>query len=83
MEAPPHIFSVSDNAYQNMLTGEERSATSLAIYSAFKQKPSAFSAKCSSQRDKIQFPKINEEFNPTGEENNEASFLHVCVPVRS
>uniref|UniRef100_A0A3Q3DUB8 Myosin N-terminal SH3-like domain-containing protein n=1 Tax=Hippocampus comes TaxID=109280 RepID=A0A3Q3DUB8_HIPCM len=22
MEAPPHIFSVSDNAYQNMLTGE-------------------------------------------------------------
>jgi myosin protein heavy chain len=21
MEAPPHIFSVSDNAYQNMLTG--------------------------------------------------------------
>lgn len=21
-EAPPHIFSVSDNAYQNMLTGE-------------------------------------------------------------
>lgn len=22
MEAPPHIFSVSDNAYQNMLTGK-------------------------------------------------------------
>ena len=23
MEAPPHIFSVSDNAYQNMLTGKK------------------------------------------------------------
>lgn len=22
-EAPPHIFSISDNAYQNMLTGKD------------------------------------------------------------
>lgn len=35
MEAPPHIFSVSDNAYQNMLTGEERSVcSSLASFEA-------------------------------------------------
>lgn len=31
MEAPPHIFSVSDNAYQNMLTGETHSTSAQRI----------------------------------------------------
>lgn len=30
MEAPPHIFSVSDNAYQNMLTGESDGSVRLS-----------------------------------------------------
>lgn len=41
MEAPPHIFSVSDNAYQNMLTGEERSVCSS---SKFLKSPCFFSS---------------------------------------
>lgn len=53
MEAPPHIFSVSDNAYQNMLTGEESSVTSFYFfYLAFEQKNSGFLGQY--QRDKIQ-----------------------------
>lgn len=31
MEAPPHIFSVSDNAYQHMLTGEPAVAASASL----------------------------------------------------
>lgn len=34
-EAPPHIFSISDNAYQFMLTGKLKMQRNLLLYSVF------------------------------------------------